>query len=156
VSVLAAGLEGSINVDDLSLKSTYSLRNCANHATTMNSLAVHALAESNPGITFVHSAPGGVQTNLARGLGKWGQMAVENTGFLWRYWAVPVRDSGERHLWAGTSESIAKGGAVLIGSDSGVKTSELVKNMGDDGTQKKVWDHTNEVFAKVCKEGGKY
>jgi NAD(P)-dependent dehydrogenase (short-subunit alcohol dehydrogenase family) len=156
VSVLAAGLEGPINKNDISLKTTYSLRACANHATTMNSLAIQTLAKENPGITFVHSAPGGVQTNLVRGLGKWGKMAVENTYFLWRRWAVPIQESGERHLWAATSESTAKGGAVLIGADSSVKTSELVKKMKEDGTEKLVWDHTNEVFDKICKAGGKY
>jgi hypothetical protein len=143
-------------MNDLSLKSTYALRACANHATTMNSLALHALSEENPGVTFIHSAPGGVQTNLTRNLGKWTKMAVDNTLFLWRRWAVPIQESGERHLWAATSESIAKGGAVLIGSDSGVKTSDLVQKMGQDGTEKAVWEHTNEVFDKVCREGAKY
>jgi hypothetical protein len=156
VSVLAAGLEGAINTSDLSLKTAYSLRACANQATTMNSLAVYTMAKENPGITFIHSAPGGVQTNISRGLGKWVQMAVENTSFLWKRWAVPIQDSGERHLWAATSESTAKGGAVLIGSDSSIKTSDLVNKMIEDGTQKLVWDHTNEVYDKVCKEGGKY
>jgi hypothetical protein len=156
VSVLAAGLEAPINTKDLSLKTTYSLRACANHATTMNSLAVHTLSTDNPGVTFIHSAPGGVQTNLSRGLGKWGQMAVDNTAFLWRRWAVPVQESGERHLWAATSESTANGGAVLIGSDSSIKTSALVKKMMEDGTEKAVWDHSNEVFDKICSKGDKY
>jgi hypothetical protein len=156
ISVLGAGLEGGLNTADLSLKSTYSTRNAANHATTMTTLAFHALAPANPGVTFIHSQPGGVQTNLARGLGTWSRFTLEKSMFLIRPWMVPLQESGERHLWAGRSERFAEGGVVLLGQDSGVKFNKKVDGMRKDGTEEKVWQHTEEVFGKVCKEGGMY
>jgi hypothetical protein len=158
LSVLGAGLEAPLNTADLSLKSNYSLGNCANHAITMTTLSFHKLAKSNPAVTFIHSQPGGVETNIARGLGKWGQFAVEKSAFLLRALGVviPAQVSGERHLWASTNEEFGKGGVVLVGQDSSVKANAKVEAMTKDGTEEKVWDHTEEVFGKVCREGGKY
>ena len=48
ISVLGAGHEGNINMDDFDLKNTYSLKNCATHAQTANTLAPHALWASDP------------------------------------------------------------------------------------------------------------
>ena len=69
ISVLAAGKENNIYLDDLALKKNYGLRSCLNHAATMNSFAAEELAAANPRTSFIHSEPGFVKTNLARGLG---------------------------------------------------------------------------------------
>jgi len=156
LAVLAGGYEKPVNTDDLSLKSTYSLSSCANHATSMTTLSFHTLSQSNPAVTFIHSQPGGVNTNLAKGLGKWTNFAVKKAVFLLSPWMVPVQESGERHLWASTNEEFGKGGVVLVGQDSGVTLNSAVEKMREDGTEKKVWEHTEEVFGKICREGGKY
>ena len=57
VSVLSAGKEGPLYLDDLELKRNYSVRTCANHATTMNSLAALHLANLHPQTSFVHIYP---------------------------------------------------------------------------------------------------
>ena len=48
VSVLAAGRESNIYVDDLALQKNYSMRTCMNHSATMNSFAAEVLAKTNP------------------------------------------------------------------------------------------------------------
>jgi hypothetical protein len=83
-------------------------------------------------------------------------MATESLFFVLKPWAVPLRESGERHLWAAVNEKYGKEGKILVGSDSELTTSTLVQNMWDDGTEKKVWEHTEEVFDKICKQGGTY
>jgi len=73
ISVLGAGYEGAIDNSDRSLRNpgSYSLRAAANHAISMTSLTFDHLASdsANNGIGFVHSNPGGVDTNISRGLG---------------------------------------------------------------------------------------
>lgn len=39
ISIFEAGGEATLNLDNLPLKTNYSLRNCAKHAITMNSLS---------------------------------------------------------------------------------------------------------------------
>jgi len=159
VSVLGAGLEDTIDTSDLSLKSNYSVRNAARYAITMTTLSFQNVSQSNPGITFIHSQPGGVHTNLVRDMGKWTQFAIKKISLLAKPWLVPVLDSGERHTWTVTNEKFGKGGTVLVGQDSeitGKGNEALLKNMSSDGTEKKVWEHTEEVFEKVCRDGGKF
>ncbi|KAL8742428.1 MAG: hypothetical protein Q9184_008258 [Pyrenodesmia sp. 2 TL-2023] len=64
VSVLAGGQEGKINLDDLSLKHNYGVLTCANHGSTMTSLAFEHLAHQHPTISFIHVFPGYVRTNI--------------------------------------------------------------------------------------------
>jgi hypothetical protein len=120
----------------------------------MTTLSFHTLAAANPNVTFIHSAPGGVVTNLFRGLGPVAKFAFEKSTFMWSWLAVPIKDSGERHLWASTVDEYGKGGAVIVGSDSAKKENNaVVVKMREDGTEKAVWEHTTEIFDKIEKEG---
>jgi hypothetical protein len=85
-------------------------------------------------------------------------------------------ESGERHLFAATSptftpnalsESVqeaAAGSDGLKGSGSYLMNwnndvlpdKAAAKKMRDEGAEQKVFDHTQEMFKKVCEEGGKY
>src|SRR5438034_10392834 len=69
ISILAAGEEGKIDLDDLALKKNFSLGKCAAHAITMNSLMASHLAAMHPDTTFIHMSPGAVGTNILSGLG---------------------------------------------------------------------------------------
>jgi hypothetical protein len=166
ISVLSAGHEGKLLLDDLPLKNNYSLGNCANHATTMNSLAMEELAASHPATSFIHAYPGGVNTGLLdKMLGRLGSNAL---AFLARPWMVPLDQSGERHLYAATSSTYpsrdrkadeavsgsdgTKGsGAYLLSWDGSVTGNQKILNeYRSDGTRKTVWEHTLGVFESVC------
>ncbi|KAL8728116.1 MAG: hypothetical protein Q9181_005458, partial [Wetmoreana brouardii] len=71
VSVLAAGQEGRIYEDDLSLKHNYGVLACANHGTTMTSLVFEFLAKENPKVAFVHVYPGYVRTGIMQSGFSW-------------------------------------------------------------------------------------
>lgn len=175
VSVLAAGMENNIFLDDLALKKHYGLRSCLNHAATMNSFAAEELAAANPRTSFIHSEPGFVKTNLARGLGPVLKVVSEAFMFVATPWAVPFQESGERHLYEATSNSypplsISEESAV-IGSN-GVKGSgayllswdgapcgaaQIMEKYRSKDAGKQIWKHTLEVFERVCgNENGKY
>ncbi|KAH7402750.1 hypothetical protein BKA66DRAFT_404171 [Pyrenochaeta sp. MPI-SDFR-AT-0127] len=171
-----AGLHLVPNFSDLSLKSNFSLKNCMTHASGMTSLAVSHLAKENPGTTFVHAYPSGVATGVVREVFGVFEPVAKFLFSLARFMFVPQVESGERHLFAATAERYppkAFGGSVeraAVGSD-GVKGSgsyllnwngdiladtKNAKKMRDDGKEAVIWDHTEEVFKKICEEGGKY
>lgn len=175
ISVLSAGMENNIYLDDLALKKSYGMRSCLNHAVTMNSFAAEELAAANPRTTFIHSEPGAVKTNLARGLGPLLKAASEAFMFVITPCIIPFQESGERHLYEATSNSypplsISEESAV-IGSN-GVKGSgayllswdgapcgaaSIMEKYRSKDAGKLIWKHTLEVFERVCgNEDGKY
>ncbi|KAJ7235261.1 NAD-P-binding protein [Mycena rebaudengoi] len=64
MSVLAAGLGGPVDLDDLGLKRAYTLKKAAAASPTYNDLWLQELAIRHPGLSFVHSCPGIVRTSL--------------------------------------------------------------------------------------------
>lgn len=170
VSVLAAGQEAPLIMDDLSLKNNFSLRNCAKHTITMTSLSMEELAKAYPLTSFVHEYPSVVKTGIFRGLGPITRTAVNMLSFLAKPFFVPLDESGERHLYAATSPrfpprgtkeitDVAPGsdgekgsGAYLLNWDgndngNGKALQELRKN--DAGNS--VWKHTLETFESICR-----
>ena len=175
VSVLAAGKENNIFLDDLALKKNYGLRSCMNHSATMNSFAAEELAAANPRISFIHSDPRLVKTNIAKGLGPVLKLLTDAAFFVAKSWAVPLQESGERHLYEATSDSypplsISEESAV-IGSN-GVKGSgayllswdgapcgavRVMEKYRSQDAGKEIWKHTLDVFERVCgPDNGKY
>ena len=182
ISVLDAGGEAPLNLTDLPLKTHYSLKNCAQHAITMNSLAMEHLASaaSHPQTSFVHSFPGIVRTRLARGLGSVTRLAVNALMVLTKPWEVSLEESGERHLYAATSPRFAPGAQasgtgvsrtddVAEGSDGRLGSgfyrlaadgetfapSRVLQQYREDGTREMVWKHTKhtvDLFASVRDE----
>ena len=96
---------------------------------------------------------------------------------------VPVGESGERHLYAATSATfpprvdgldrarLEEGQSAAVGStgESGSGAyllswdgepcgkEKMMREHREQGNMKRVWDHTMEVFEKICgTEGGKY
>ena len=64
ISILGAGQEGTLVVDDLDLDKNYTILNETAHSGTMGSLTLDRLAAENPKISFVHTYPGFVNTDL--------------------------------------------------------------------------------------------
>jgi NAD(P)-dependent dehydrogenase (short-subunit alcohol dehydrogenase family) len=164
------GKKGVPNFADLSLKKGYSLGNCATHASAMQNFALEHFARMYPATSFVHEQPGIVETGLANSI-LW-----KPVYFLVKPFSVARMESGERHLFEATAPQYApKAKAegvedVALGAD-GVKgsghyhlswngkpsgASKAETEMRADGAEKKIWEHTEEVFRKVCDEGGKY
>ncbi|KAI9849119.1 MAG: hypothetical protein M1837_005349 [Sclerophora amabilis] len=174
ISVLAAGTEGRISLDDLALKANYSLGKCATHAGTMNSFAAEELAAANSSTTYIHAYPGFVKTNLSRGLGPIMKAATEGILMLVKPWSVPLGESGERHLYAATSKSYPpksqpeesavvgsageKGsGAYLISWDgTPCGKDKIMKEYRTQGVGRQIWEHTLDEFHRICgSEDGK-
>ncbi|KAK2760200.1 hypothetical protein FQN54_002267 [Arachnomyces sp. PD_36] len=175
LSVLGAGNEGKMYLDDMSLKKNYNIVNCLRHATMMNSFAAEELAKAHPGTKFIHAYPGVVKTNIAQGFGAIMRPVMRAVMALSTPFTVDIKESGERHLYAATSNvyppSAKAGGDAVSGIDgakgsgayrlnwdgSVVGKDSLLKEYRSQGVGKKIWDHTLEVFEKVCgKDGGKW
>jgi hypothetical protein len=176
--VLGAGHEGRLRLDDLALRTHYSLGNAAAHAITMTSLAFGELAAAHPQTSFVHSHPGGVQTNITRNLHPMVRGLIAGVAriagpFLGAI-IVPVKDCGERHVYAATSprfrpkqsggsatparadnaevgiDGVRGSGAYAVHLDSSAaKRNEVLKEYVGSGVGKKVWEHTLAEFARV-------
>lgn len=175
VSVLAAGRESNIYVDDLALQKNYSMRTCMKHSATMNSLAAEELAKTNPKTSFIHSSPGIVKTQLAAGFGPVLHIALNVFMTVIKPWTISLQESGERHVFQATSNiyppcAIAEETAVvgsnavkgssgyLLGSDGSPNGAvAMLEKHRSQGVGEKIWQHTLNVFEKVCgKEDGRY
>jgi hypothetical protein len=103
VSVLAGGHEGPIYVTDFQGKSMSMLK-IRGHIVSMTDMALETLAEQAPEVTFINDYPGAVKTGIGR---------ESNTLLAWIMTIVlmvlgplvciPIRESGERHLFFATS-----------------------------------------------------
>ncbi|KAJ5949419.1 hypothetical protein N7454_001003 [Penicillium verhagenii] len=170
VSVLSPGDEVSLYLDDLDLKTHYSLRNCAGHAVTMNTLFLQELARTHPATSFIHAYPGGVKTGLMREFHPIAQVAINALSIFAKPWMVPLDESGQRHLYASTSPQYPPqasgdgGGDVAIGSD-GKKGSgayllswdgsitgnkKILEAARQNETGRLVWKHTLGIFTSIC------
>ena len=175
VSVLAPGEESAtLELNNLDLKTNYSLRKAANHAITMTDFAFEEMAKENPDISFIHSFPGGVKTGFAKEAGFVVSAAISLIFTLASPWMVPIRESGERHLYAATSaryparsglptgvsigsEGVMKGstgeiggGAYLIGSGNEFRANEKVlSELRSKGAGPKILEHTLKTFKAV-------
>jgi NAD(P)-dependent dehydrogenase (short-subunit alcohol dehydrogenase family) len=170
------GLRLTPNLSDLDLKTTFSLKNCATHASAMTNLAFSRWAFQNPGTSYIHAFPSVVDTGAGRdAFGPFAPLAKPLLWLVTKAMQVKPVESGERHLYAATSPTFAprSNGSVegaAIGGD-GVKGSgsyllnwngdiladtAKAKKLREEGGEAKVTDHTREVFEKICVEGRKY
>lgn len=156
LSILSGGVHNSSyhNLDDLDLKTNFSLGNAANAAGFYNDLAVDAMsrdseflrtARSDPtrGISYIHAAPGFVQTS-------WGK------DFPW-YIQVPLRLVQRLGKSPETCATLLINGGLVnperqgqgfhIMDENGkvAKVTELHNEMYREA----VWKHTNELINKA-------
>ncbi|KAL4916471.1 hypothetical protein BDW62DRAFT_104649 [Aspergillus aurantiobrunneus] len=175
VSVHGGG-SGALNFSDLSLKDTFSLRTCGAHASLMGNFYLEGMAQQHPETSFIHAYPSGVATGILRDL-PGGRIASALVKTLLRPMLVPYEESGERHLFAGTSgrfpprdSQADDSGDIAVGSE-GAKGSGCywvswdgevfpqnakIDRTRGQGAVEKVVSHTGEVFGRVCDEGGRY
>ncbi|KAK7428173.1 hypothetical protein QQZ08_005239 [Neonectria magnoliae] len=159
VSVLAAGLEGPLNEDDLDLRDPahWSHWNASVHSATMGTLALEKLARENPRLSIVHWLPGPTSTpGLAR---------IER---LSKAWPNPMaqEEAGARALFLATSDRYAvnggllpvpeglevakkSGGGIFLVDPKGENTGneDLLGDFRKRGVDEAVWSFTQKVFA---------
>lgn len=178
VSVFAAGKEGKLITDDLSLRKpgNHGALSLRSQVAFMTQLYMEELAKQHPDkLALVNYFPGLVMTDAFAN----GKMPVW-LQLLWRgllqhlavLIAVPRDESGERTLFLATSRysarqmekptSRAPGEEVAIGSDGtlggGAYSCAWNGDINDiekpyrehrNGSAKLVWDHTEKAFAEI-------
>jgi hypothetical protein len=176
ITVLAAGSEADVRVDDLDLKHNFTLQACLAHCVLLNDFAIEELAKRYPGTSFSHSYPGTVKTGIANELTGPVRLAVKVLYAVMTPWILKVQESGERHFFQMTSNCYpSKEGSVGIPIPDGLspmRGTDFVpgsgaylldwdgKATGDESVLKKyramefgqtVWDHTMKIFEQAEK-----
>jgi hypothetical protein len=153
MSILGAGSEKVINVNDLDLKTTFSPSNCANHSIMMNDFMAEQFAAREPGITFIHSSPGVVNTGLSRELPFYARILMKALTPIMSPFMVGHDETGQRQLFHATSGmyppakpaagaalaggvSLPAGVPVGTGSDGKVGSGGYLVNWNGDITGK--------------------
>ncbi|KAI9803492.1 MAG: hypothetical protein M1825_001835 [Sarcosagium campestre] len=181
VSILGTSREAELIEDDLELKNNFSLRNCEVHAITMKDLTFEFLAKQHPTVGFVHSIPGMVNTNILGSFPLPVRILGSGLFFVAKPWFVPLDESGERHVFQGTSAAFrqadAGSGKAGVPLAEGVKPAKgagsvegagvyMVNWKGDAvakeqvlqpyrarGYEQEVWKHTLDVFDRARNSG---
>lgn len=174
LSVLAAGSEGDVNMDDLDLKKGFTLHACLAHCVIMTDFMVEELAKKYPLTSFSHSYPGTIKTGIANQLTGPVRLAVKVLYAVMTPWILNVRESGERHVFQITSAiypsrsggvgiPIPEGMGVMIGSDGtpgsgaylldwdGKATGDVEKlrRYRAQNAGPRIWEHTMAVFKRA-------
>lgn len=131
VSVYAAGKEGKLCPDDLSLRDPqhYSFANQRSHVTYMTTFFLETLAERHRGrLSLVHVFPGLVMTPAfgSDRLPTWFKLAWRWVAapVVRRWWSVPPRECGERILFLATARFPARGAGAPTKGDEGAAATE--------------------------------
>ena len=174
ISVLAAGSEAEIRLDDLDLQHNFTLHACLAHCVLFTDFMIDELAQRFPGTSFFHSYPGTVKSGIANELTGPIRLAVKVMYAVMTPWILDVRESGERHLFQMISKcfpartgaagipipdglTATRGfngeegsGAYLLDWDSTTAGDEkLLSKYRDIGFGQIIWEHTMQMFAKA-------
>ncbi|KAL2126012.1 hypothetical protein VTI74DRAFT_1957 [Chaetomium olivicolor] len=139
VTVLAGTKEGVINTDDLRGDHVIRSRRVIGHFSSMTTLALEAIAQNAPTVSFVHNHPGFVKTNFGKdvkGLLFTILRAVFEVVFLviGPFIATPFDESGERQTFFATSARFPPGRSEYDDAAAGVPLPEGVAvARGTDG-----------------------
>jgi hypothetical protein len=180
LSILGAGHERPIDFTDLELKNTFTGARCAYHTTVMNDLMTQEFANKEPGISFVHTSPGIVDTGVARELPVWLRVPLKVFTPLLKPFMVGREETGARQLFIATSGlyppakpvdakgagikvpeglDVCKGADGTVGSGAynlnwdGERTGKepLLTQYREKGAGKTFWEHTMGIFERVEK-----
>jgi hypothetical protein len=171
LSILGAGAEKRINLDDLELKKAFSSSSCADHSIVMNDFMTEELAAREPGTSFLHSNPYVVNTGLARELPLWGRLALKVLSPVVSLFGISPDETGARQLFLATSglyppakpagssalaagAPVPKGLSVLKGADGKVGSGGYIVNWNGDitGKQNILQDYHSKGVGKIVWE----
>lgn len=118
----------------------------------MNSLMFNRLAAANPRLSFVHTQPGLVETNIHRNMNSLLQLGVKAIYLIARPWYMTADESGERHCWEAMADAYkGNGKAFLIGPKGDIVNHPVVLSEApSNGNSEKVYEHTQKVFKDIC------
>ncbi|KAJ7268199.1 NAD(P)-binding protein [Mycena haematopus] len=144
LSVLSAGHGGKIDLEDLGLKKSFSVPNAALAAPTYNDIMVNDFAARYPGLSFVHSHPGFVATNLMKSSDT-SIMRTANSLLmpLFSPFAYSVQTSGEHQLYA----LLKAGPGAVRTNDRGDDIGLSKAYFGSPEAMSRLWKHTEEATA---------
>ncbi|KAJ7441674.1 NAD(P)-binding protein [Mycena galericulata] len=142
MSVLTAGWGGPIDLDDLGLKKTFSVKNAAAANSTYNDIMINDFAARYPGISFVHSHPGLVATDLLKSSNS-ASLRIANTLLtpLILLFSDSVTTSGEHQLYT----LLNAGPGALRTDGKGAEISPTERYYGSPEAMAKLWKHTEDA-----------
>ncbi|KAL8953677.1 MAG: hypothetical protein Q9222_000461 [Ikaeria aurantiellina] len=148
ISVLAAGMEAKIIEDDMDLKHNYGVMKCANHGTTMTSLAFEHLAKENPTplLSFIAVPLSGCgERQLYHATSSRYPPKAPTQAQA----GVPV--SSDIAIADG-SDGVKGSGCYLVGEASEIApsgTGKVMRDYRERGLPEKVWKHAVEIIERV-------
>ncbi|KAK5653064.1 hypothetical protein OQA88_9350 [Cercophora sp. LCS_1] len=168
VSVLAGGFETTYLIDlddfDLKKKGAFKVWRARPQYVALTTITMDRLAKENPGVTFIHSRPGAVNTgNVRRG---WAGGSSFVGGALtavieFLTWLVGFsnEESAQRHLfestsaafggrgtpWTGTKGVATAGGLFLVSDTCECTPNSKVVDVLR-GKQEALWEHTQTIL----------
>lgn len=177
VSVFTGAKEGPLDVEDLDLKNANitSVLRFRGHGASMMTLGMECVAAEAPGVGFVHSFPGFVQTNLGDTMpGIPGMLMRFSSRLFGSSKSIPGEEVAERHAFLATSARFAGSNGdgvktetleVAHGTDGGqgsgmysvdehgepgsTQQLQLLAEMRKEGKREKVWAHTMKQFDRI-------
>ncbi|KAK0931100.1 hypothetical protein LTR57_000513 [Friedmanniomyces endolithicus] len=184
ITVLAAGSEGDVRMDDLGLEHNFTLHACLAHCVVMTDFMVEQLAVKYPSVSFSHSYPGTVKTGIANQLTGPVRLAVKVLYAVMTPWILNVQESGERHFFQmsnqcypsrqghavgipapedatpmkGSNNEVGSGAYLLDWDCKSAGDSKILTKYRELGLPVKVWEHTLEMFQqaeRLSPRGGK-
>ncbi|KAM5348885.1 hypothetical protein ACJ41O_008708 [Fusarium nematophilum] len=172
ITVMAGTKEGRLSADDIPGR-TIAFRSARGHLCTALTLSLEALALRAPEVSFVHSFPGAVDTDLIRrgdGLGMQLMKQVFRVKMtVMRGW-VPREECGERQAWlclsgrfpgreedgdadAAVGVDGEKGSGVYSvdwdGESAGEEVVRLLGGYRGEGMVERVWGHLEDEFVRI-------
>ncbi|KAF6765373.1 hypothetical protein DFP72DRAFT_1029256 [Ephemerocybe angulata] len=141
LSVLAPGRGTKVDLDDLGLKKSYTLRRAEGQGVSYNDYMIEAFHGRNPDITFTHAFPGAVDTPIFSAARTPWMRSLRVLMPVLRPFITPKEDCAE-YMWHGLLSNCTPG-ARRIGS--GGQVLEGIHWGGDEEVAKKVWEHTEDA-----------
>lgn len=174
LSILAAGAEGDIRIDDLDLKHSYTLHACLAHCVLMTDFMVEELAKRYPTTAFSHSYPGDIKTGFVDKTTGPLRLAIKVLYAVSARWILNFRESAERHVFqitsllypprnggsgipkpegmetaAGTDGVPGSGGYLLDWDGKVTGNEEVMRRYREQNAGPQIWEHTLDIFKKA-------
>ncbi|KAF4316536.1 hypothetical protein BBO99_00006862 [Phytophthora kernoviae] len=145
LNVLAGGIGGAIDVDDLDLKHTYSTKRCAEATTQYSDLMAQAFAEHAPKASFMHAYQG--LSTRALGATCRGTCVFRSRG-LPQLQHAPLPESCSNYIVSGLFNGDYATGWYLLSRNAKVvsKTQYHTEELKDI-----VWKHTLKTTNDIIK-----
>lgn len=146
LNILAATTGGKIDVDDLDLKKTYSIKRCADFTVTYSDLMAQAFSEKAPLASFMHATPGVVATSLSDNLPWYARIPAK---CLTPLIARSPEDCAKSMVSALTKDEFSSGWH-LVGKNGEALQSTKFQT---DEMKDIVWKHSVGIVDRVVQEG---